>query len=157
MNKNGFTLIELLVVVLIIAILAAVALPQYTKTVERSRATEAFVNIKAARDAAQRYYLANDEYPSGVFDLDIMLPGTCSADGASCSTKAFQYVVSKTYGHVKATRTGSGTYKYSIEMAMSPSYIIYCHADTGSKGEDVCKSLGGKFSHANLGQTYYTI
>lgn len=50
-TKKGFTLIELLVVVLIIGILAAVAMPQYSKVVEKSRATEALTILKSVADA----------------------------------------------------------------------------------------------------------
>lgn len=71
MNKKAFTLIELLVVVLIIGILAAVALPQYQKAVEKARMTEAIINVRAIARAAQVFQLENGNWP-GNEDMDAL-------------------------------------------------------------------------------------
>ena len=75
-NKQAFTLIELLVVVLIIGILAAVALPQYQKAVEKSKATQALAIIRTVADAQQNYYLANGSYATNFDELAIDIPWT---------------------------------------------------------------------------------
>ena len=59
-TAHGFTLIELLVVVLIIGILASVAVPQYTKAVEKSRAAGVIQKVKSLQNAVDMYLLAND-------------------------------------------------------------------------------------------------
>ncbi len=74
LDRKGFTLIELLVVVLIIGILAAVALPQYQKAVEKSRGTQALVLLKSLTDAANTYYLANGAWPTQFDQLDVDAP-----------------------------------------------------------------------------------
>lgn len=73
-NKQAFTLIELLVVVLIIGILAAVALPQYQKAVEKAKAAQVLPLLKATANVAESYFLANGTYPTQLNDLDVTFP-----------------------------------------------------------------------------------
>jgi prepilin-type N-terminal cleavage/methylation domain-containing protein len=61
-SKGGFTLIELLVVVLIIGILAAIAVPQYFKVVEKGKASEALTTLDSIRGAQERYLANNGSY-----------------------------------------------------------------------------------------------
>ena len=62
MASAGFTLIELLVVVLIIGILSAVALPQYTKAVNKSRVATVLPVLKSLGNAMDVYKLGSADW-----------------------------------------------------------------------------------------------
>ena len=94
-NKQAFTLIELLVVVLIIGILAAVALPQYEKAVEKSHVAEAKIILNKVRQIYQLCVLeqgsewCNDPYQNFVPDyVQGELPGEYEEDASNCPTSA---------------------------------------------------------------------
>ena len=91
--KKGFTLIELLVVVLIIGILSAVALPQYTKAVTKARFAEAMTNLKAIESATRLCFLADsssNREGCSMDKLDIEI-GTLIENGTRSETKDFIY------------------------------------------------------------------
>ncbi|WP_428897105.1 type II secretion system protein G [Parelusimicrobium proximum] len=134
----GFTLIELLVVVLIIAILAAVALPQYTKAVEKSRATEALLNIKAISGALERYKLAHDEYPMSLDALDI------SYAQSGKFTYTYYQPGKDEVVHVFAKKAKPGyDIVYFGDWSAQPAFSnkIACRG-FDAKGTDVCRAFG---------------
>ena len=86
-NKKGFTLIELLVVVLIIAILAAVALPMYKRSVAKSRLTTAIPVAKAVANAQEVYFMNENAYATDQEQLDITVPSEAAQTNATISTE----------------------------------------------------------------------
>ena len=72
--QPGFTLIELLVVVLIIGILSAAALPQYTAAVHKARMSEGVALQRSMLTAQQAYFLANQSYTNDLTALDLEFP-----------------------------------------------------------------------------------
>jgi type II secretory pathway pseudopilin PulG len=64
-------MVELAVVIVIIGVLAAFGVPRFIKSVERSKAAEAFAYAAAVRSAQERYQSREGIYASTIGDLDI--------------------------------------------------------------------------------------
>lgn len=62
-TEKGFTLIELLIVVAIIAILAAIAIPNFLAAQTRSKVSRGKAEMQTLTTAIESYYVDNNEYP----------------------------------------------------------------------------------------------
>jgi type IV pilus assembly protein PilA len=71
-TRKGFTLVELAVVIVIIGVLAAFGVPRFLKSVERSKAAEAFAYLAAVRSSQERYQAQNGIYAADPTALDIV-------------------------------------------------------------------------------------
>ena len=110
-NRKGFTLIELLVVVLILGILAAMAMPQYFKAVERSRMSEAVSLLNSIAGAQQRKYLQINSYVDDYRGLDVA-PAGATGNSYTTSDNGFTITLSGTGftdGVAKAIRSSAQT------------------------------------------------
>ncbi len=153
--KQGFTLIEVLVIVLIIGVLTAIALPQYTRSLERSRATEAMIAVKAFNEAVYSYAAGRPDSacPTAFNKLATSLPGTLNTAKTQLTTKDFIFTLNAATnakipgtdcGGTLATRNNS-TYNYKIWNPYTrgnagKGYSLACTA-TSVKGKGVCESL----------------
>jgi prepilin-type N-terminal cleavage/methylation domain-containing protein len=111
--KRGFTLIEVLIVVIILGILATVAVPQFSKAIERARRAEAVMNIAAIQTALAIYYTDNsNSYTNS------SLTGAAAINASlDCSIIANNWTYTSASGTntflITATRTASGGAAYS--------------------------------------------
>ena len=128
-NNQAFTLIELLVVVLIIGILAAVALPQYQKAVDKSRYATMMTVTNALADANELYYLANGSYATRFDELAIDVPATYSGD-----TATFDWGVCRLLNQQEVQCTNQTT--------LQNQYIIeYENGSSSAPGSTFCTAL----------------
>ena len=78
--QKGFTLVELLIVVIILAILAAIVVPQFSASTDDAKLSALDSNLAALRSSINYYYQQHGEYPS------TMISTSCSGAGAVAGT-----------------------------------------------------------------------
>lgn len=87
MNSRAFTLIELLIVVAIIAVLAAIAIPNMLEAQVRAKVSRAKSDMRTIATAVETYAVDNNKYPpnydSGLYTPN---PGNESKTFASLTT-----------------------------------------------------------------------
>jgi prepilin-type N-terminal cleavage/methylation domain-containing protein len=124
-TRKGFTLVELAVVIVIIGVLAAFGVPRFLKSVERSKAAEAFQYLAAVRAAQERYAAKEGVYTSDLSKLDI----------TQSTPKYFDI------GTMTATQASDGTSNWKLTMTRisgSSSYGAYtvCFTQEGYSSAD---------------------
>ena len=158
---GGFTLIELLVVVLIIGILAAMALPQYFKAVERSRMAEAVTLMDSVVKAQRRKFMQTNHYAMYFEGLDVAPKGATGSTyytkgdpqtGASGNGFGISMTAAITHSFspsgVTATRVLNGDkwssslqYKYYLERKYQSDYVT-CIGHNRA-GRELCADFCG--------------
>jgi len=67
MNKRGFTLLELMVVVAIIAFLAMVSVPSFSRFLAKAKRAEVYMNLSSIYAAQKAYWAENGKYSDVLF------------------------------------------------------------------------------------------
>jgi type IV pilus assembly protein PilA len=138
-DEKGFTLIELLVVILIIAILAAVAIPTFLNQRGKAYDSNAQSMVKSAQVAEETYATSNNgSYTSSASALIAIDPSLGDTTAATLGTP----VLNGTNGYtVSATAVNSGD-AFTIAM------------DNGVQTNSCSDGTGGGSPGACVGNTW---
>lgn len=73
--RQGFTLIELMIVVAIIGLLAMIAIPNFSRYIQKAKRAEAYMNLNAIYAAQKAYQAEHGNYGSSLAQIGFALEG----------------------------------------------------------------------------------
>ncbi|MBC5800204.1 MAG: prepilin-type N-terminal cleavage/methylation domain-containing protein [Candidatus Eremiobacteraeota bacterium] len=158
-SERGFTLVELMVVVAIIALLAAIIIPNYVHSRASAAVAQSEANLKQIATALELYRTDNQQYPPA---NGLVTPALFAPPGGGTSTGVNPYLTATPYnalGHQQYTYTfvaGAGnsqateTYRVDDPGIYDASTMNSVPTAAGAAG------AGGTLCQNNCTQLHYT-
>jgi len=143
--QKGFTLIELMIVVAIIAILAAIAIPQYQNYLIRTQVSEGMNLADGAKTAVSEFYNNKGHFPKS---------GASAGLPAKPASTAGKYVSTTLVNGGVITATFSKSSPQEANDKISGSNVSLSPVDTGGTITWNCRSTAKGATKTNVPEAY---
>lgn len=117
-SNQGFTLVELIIVIIILGILAALAIPQFSASTDDAKKATLQGNLAVLRNAINLYYHQhNSVYPGAVDEAD----GSTAVKGADAADAFLAQLTKYTNASGKTSDTQGADFPYGPYLVSMPT------------------------------------
>ncbi len=86
-NKKGFTLVEILIVVVILGILAAIVIPQFTDASTQSKISSSLTSLQTLRSQVELYKIQHNDNPPVLATFETQMEDYSDVGGTTDTAK----------------------------------------------------------------------
>lgn len=158
MKKSGFTLIELLIVVAIIAILAAIAVPNFLEAQVRSKVARTKADMRSITTALEAYRIDSNGYPPSADwkvgeTMDYWSSSAAAFHSRLCNflTTPIAYASSLPEDVFKQNMTPWSSTRYPVSSRVGHRYVYFNYYQFTSAASLVRRSLTGGWLFYSFG------
>ena len=129
--RSGFTLVEILIVVVILGILAAIVIPQFTDASTEAKYSSLASNLQMLRAQIELYKIQHNDNPPTLANFVAQMTGTTDVNGATTGTDFGPYMrdipVEPFTNSATVSASGTSGWNYTestgeIEAPYDPNY-----------------------------------